>query len=191
MSRDQKDITSISDMKDFVFPEPSFFKKPKTEQQKVYKMKAKHENSYKAFIKWSATPKPIREPKTRLEFERKWKLPTRYTSTVFQTRADFHQRKMNAFWEWVFDKMPEVVYASYRRAITNSVADTKIFLDLVGKRLDQGQEQKKMQTFKIIGVSKEKMDALFEPEAYEEAKIIESKEVKKDKETQTLPLQTL
>lgn len=147
-----------------LFPEPDFFKPPKTEQHIVRKSE-KHGAAYRAFIRWSATPKPLREPKLMKDFEKQWKLPNRYCSSNFIVRADFHEKKMAAFWNWMFDKAPEVVYAIYRRAITNSTADAKIYIDLISKRLETQKPMPRIQPFMLVGVPQEKIDALFVPEA--------------------------
>ena len=158
-----------------MFPEPDFFKVPKNSKQHIKKMTITKKRAYEAYIEWSSKPRALRDPKTVKEFEKTWKLPKGYTSSHFRLTADYHQRKMEAFWRWMFDRAPEVVYAVYRRATQNSTADAKIFLDMIGKRLEAAQPKPKLQPFVMVGVPQSKIDALFTPEGYEEAQVVNEK----------------
>ena len=168
------DVTKLPDL--FEFPEPEFFKKPKVKKVKN-KQKFKtveRQKAYEAYIRWAATPKSLREPKTEAAFERVWKLPKMTVSRSFKNREDFHQKRMTHFWNWVFDRYPDVIHAVYRRAIQNSTADAKIFSDLVAKRLETTSPVKpKMTPFMLVGVPQEKINALFTPEGVEEAEVID------------------
>ena len=164
------DVTSIDKLTDFEFPEPDFFKPPKIKKTTRKTKLVKHASAYEAFVKWSATPKKLREPKTVKEFEKVWKLPKNYTSSRFRKKRDLHEKKMKYFWDWVMDKYPDVLYAVYQRAVTNSTADAKIFSDIVAKRMDAVAPIKsKMTPFMLVGVPQEKINALFTPEGVEEA----------------------
>jgi len=174
------DFSKLSKIADFEFPEPDFFKKPKAQKQRNLPSLTKHgfttekrEDAYLAYIKWAASPESIREPKTEKEFERRWKLPANTAQTSFKTRPDFYEKKMKYFWEWVFDKFPDVIHAVYRRAIQNSTADAKIFAELVGKRMEVNAPKPQMPPFVLIGVPQDKINALFIPEGYEEAQVVD------------------
>lgn len=177
MAKKQFDITDITGLSEFEFPEADFFKKPKRKSAHKHELthtaNNKHDEAYEAFIQWSATPSKLREPKTMKEFEKVWKLPDRYTSNEFKRRADFHERRLKTFWDWMFDKFPDVIYAVYTRAITKSTADAKIFAELVGKRLEVDQPKSRMTPFVMVGVPQEKINNLFVPESYEEAELAE------------------
>jgi hypothetical protein len=172
-----RDVLDIDVLKEFDFPEPSFFQPPKKIVKKQNRVKFKtnkRKKAYDAFVRWSATPKSLREPKTQAEFERVWKLPIGTVASSFKTREDFHQKRMTHFWNWVFDKYPDVIHAVYRRAIQNSTADAKIFSELVSKRLETTSPTKpRMTPFMLVGVPQSKINALFTPEGVEEAEVID------------------
>lgn len=164
-------LDKIDNIADFQFPDADFFKKPPKSEVREYRKKEgnKHNSAYTAYIKWSAMPKDLRDPKTKTMFEKTWKLPKGYCYT-FEKRADFYEKKMKYFWDWVMDKFPDVVHAVYRRAITNSTADARIFADLVKQRMESFAPPKaKMTPFVMVGVPQDKINALFTPEGYEEA----------------------
>ena len=164
----QVDLGNIGDISKFPFPDKKFFEAPSKRNKKLVKQK-KHKAAYDAYIRWSATPKELREPKTAVEFEKVWKLPKNYTTSNFVKRPDFYEKKMKYFWDWVMDKFPDVVHAVYRRAIQNSTADARIFADLVAKRMENlAPKKERMTPFVMVGVPQEKINALFTPEDYEE-----------------------
>ncbi|MGW8289552.1 MAG: hypothetical protein ACWGNP_04700 [Candidatus Bathyarchaeia archaeon] len=174
----------IDQLDEFKFPEPEFYKDatPKQAKKSPKGRKRKKSNfltqerkeAYEAFLRWSATPKELREPKTEAEFERVWKLPASTIYQSFKQREDFHRRRMGYFWNWVFDKYPDVIHAVYRRAIQNSTADAKIFSELVAKKLEsQTQTKAKMTPFMLVGIPQHKINALFTPEGVEEAEVID------------------
>jgi len=177
MAKKTTDILNLKVLSEFEFPEPEFFKTPKKIKKKTRRGKFKtraRKAAYEAFLRWSATPRSLREPKTAAEFERIWKLPAMTTSKTFKTREDFHQRRMTHFWNWVMDRYPDVIHAVYRRAITNSTADAKIFSELVAKRMEVSTPTKpKMTPFMLVGVPQEKINALFTPEGVEEAEVVD------------------
>jgi hypothetical protein len=161
---------------DVLFPAPGFFEPPKTVAKRNDGFKTeKRQEAYNAYIRWSALPKQIREPSTTTEFERLYKLAPGYASKIFAHRKDYHERKLKYFWKWMFDKAPDVVYAVYRRAIRKSTADAKVFLDLIGKKMEAEAPKPKMQPFMMIGVPQEKLDKLFVPETMEN--VVEGEEV--------------
>lgn len=166
----QLDLGNIDNISKFPFPDEKFFKPPKAKKNKQLRKSGKHKAAYEAYIRWSATPKEIREPKTVQEFEKVWKVPKHYTTNNFVKRSDFYEKKMKYFWDWVMDKFPDVVHAVYRRAIHNSTADARIFAELVAKRMESYAPKKSTMTpFVMVGVPQEKINALFTPENYEEA----------------------
>ena len=120
---------------------------------------AKHDKTYLKFCHWAALPTKQRNPPTQEEFELKYGLPHKYT-TKFKARKDFQSLRIKYFWEWMFDNFPDVVYSIYQRAKT-STADAKIFVDLIGKRLERREGKEKMQPLMILGVPQEKIDNLF------------------------------
>ena len=148
---------------DFLEPSPRL----RPEKRKA-PITTKHSKAYLAFCKWSATPRDLRQPKTQLSFERKWHLPANYTQH-WKEREDFQARRITYFWNWMFDRFPDVVYAIYRRAKRNSSTDAKIFADLIGKRLETEQPKVEMRPLILMGVPQERLDALFIPKAYDNA----------------------
>jgi hypothetical protein len=168
------DFSKLKNIADFEFPEPDFFKKPKTEKTKIQSFQTKErEMAYEAYVRWSATPSDLREPKTDVDFEKVWKLPKDTVYQTFKKRPDFYEKKMKYFWDWVFDKFPDVIHAVYRRAVQNSTADAKIFAELVAKRMAVDAPKPQMPPFMLIGVPQEKINALFVPEGYEEAEVVD------------------
>ena len=162
------------------FPEAKFFEPPKSKKMRAYKMKSKYDNAYEPYIRWSASPKQIRDPRTEVDFEKRWKLPKGHCSKQFRRRPDFHSKKMKYFWQWVFDKYPDVIYAVYQRAINKSTADAKIFSDIIKQRLEVDAPKPQMTPFVLVGVPQEKINNLFTPAGYEDAKKAEEAEVVSD-----------
>ncbi len=126
----------------------------------------KHQEAYDAFCKWAALPHDLRHPKNQAGFETKWNLSPRQTSH-WKEKDDFQAKRLNYFWNWMFDKFPDVVYAIYRRAKRNSSADAKVFADLIGKRLEISQPKVEMKPLMIMGIPQEKIDNLFIPKNYD------------------------
>ena len=73
----------------------------------------------------------------------------------------------------MFDKFPDVIYAVYRRAVTNSTADARIFADIVAKKLDTDMPKTRMTPFVMVGIPQEKINDLFVPESYEDAEVVD------------------
>jgi hypothetical protein len=173
------DLSDITGLEGFTFPEPEFYKEMMTTGKKaaevgVESTSRKHDDAYEAYVKWAATPRSLREPKTAKEFEKIWHLPMAYTSTSFTQRSDFQEKRMRFFWNWMYDRFPDVIYAVYRRAITNSTADARIFAEIIGKKLETDAPRAKMTPFVLVGVPQEKINELFVPENYENAEVVDA-----------------
>ena len=176
MAKKVINLSDITGLQNFVFPDKKFFEKPKVDKPPNKTNDGgliKHKDAYEAYIKWAGTPRELREPKTIKEFEKLWHLPNTYVYGNFTNRSDFQERRMKFFWSWMFDRFPDVIYAVYRRAITNSTADAKIFAEIVGKKLETDAPRSKMTPFVLVGVPQEKINNLFVPEGYEEAEVVD------------------
>jgi hypothetical protein len=164
------DFSKLKGLADFEFPDADFFKKPDIKKKDITAFKTpEREKAYEAYVRWAASPTALREPKTDKDFERLWKLPTDTVYMSFKKRPDFYERKMKCFWDWVFDRFPDVIHAVYRRAVQNSTADAKIFAELVAKRMEVQAPKPQMPPFMLIGVPQDKINALFVPEGYNES----------------------
>ncbi len=151
---------------DASIPIPDFLnvEKKLIPQQRNRKME-KHKDAYEEFCKWAASPTELRDPSTQKEFESLWKLPRNYTSK-WKEKEDFQAKRLNHFWNRLFDWYPDVVYAIYRRAKRNSTADAKVFSDIIGKRLEIDKPVGRMTPFVMVGVPQDKIDQLFIPQTY-------------------------
>jgi len=151
--------------------------------------KDKHQDAYEEFCKWSATPKELREPKTQAEFASLWKLAPKYISN-WKNNEDFQAKRLNYFWNWMFEKLPDVMYAIYRRAKRNSSADARIFTDIIGKRLETNAPKKEMTPFLMVGIPQDRVNNLFVPKGYDSA-IKKTIELNKDKveDAETMPVE--
>lgn len=147
--------------------------------------KDKHEEAYDAFCKWAAMPEEVRTPSTQVAFEKKWGLPRNYTSK-WKEKEDFQAKRLKYFWNWMFDKFPDVVYAVYRRATRNSSSDAKIFAELVGKKLETDQPKTAMLPMIVMGVPQDKIDRLFTPQTIIDAADKTVKTIKKE-EAEIIP----
>jgi len=122
----------------------------------------KYEKEYDAFCRWISLPSEERDPKTESAFEKKWKLPSR-TSISFRQRADFRNKRLLYFWEWMLDKLPDVFYAVYKRAKGKSSADARIFAEIITKHMDVQKPQNQITNIVISGVDQNKINDLFVP----------------------------
>ena len=147
--------------------------------QQRHRMMEKHEDAYNSFCKWAALPEDLRNPRTQQEFEHKWGLPKNYTSK-WKEKEDFQATRLKHFWNWMFDKYPDVIYAIYRRAVRNSATDARIFAELVGKKLETERPVAQISPFILVGVPQEKLDSLFVPKSYDKvvSKTIELNKVR-------------
>jgi len=157
-----KKIDSPVPLPDFLNLEKKFTPKEKN------RPRDKHDKSYIAFCKWASRPRDLRKPRTQMEFEKLWKLPIGYT-TRWKDKEDFQARRLKYFWNWMFDRFPDVMYGVYTRAVGKSSADAKIFAEFVGKKLEQNKPKTRMTPFMLVGVPQEKLSGLFTPPKIEEA----------------------
>lgn len=130
----------------------------------------KHGAAYEAFCRWAALPRKLRRPKTQEEFEKLWHLPANYVHH-WKHREDFQAARLKYFWNWMFDRFPDVVYAIYQRALRKSSADARIFTELIGKKLETERPTPKISPFMMIGVAQEDITKLFIPKEYD--KVVE------------------
>ena len=159
----------IKKKKQDILPSPDFLTFPKDKTLEVKEDgKRKHRDAFLSFCEWAAKPAELRQPSTQRAFERKWKLPTNYTSK-WKRQEDFQHKRLEYVWRWMFDKFPDVIYGIYRRAKQNSTADAKLFVDLIGARLEKDAPKKPTMPLMIVGVNQEKIDKLFSPKNYDQA----------------------
>lgn len=153
-------------------PVPDFLKKDKkvTPQQRK-KKKEKHQDAYEEYAKWYATPSVDRDPPTKKEFMKLWKLPYGYVYK-WEDDEEFLAMVDKHFWKWLYSKLPDIAEASFQRAIAKtrgSAQDTKILLELIGKRVDINKPAQRIQPFMLVGVDHDKIEELFTPPEYIEA----------------------
>lgn len=173
------DSFSIKDIKDtdvlstkIPIPSPDYLKKlvKQTENpnspQRTSELR-KYEREYDLFCRWSALPKELREPKTAVEFERKYQLPKAYT-TILKQREDFRNRMLTYFWEWMFDLYPEVVHSIYKRAVGKSDKAAQIFVDLMSKQMEANKPRMNVAPMVLVGVPQDKINELFTPKEYQD-----------------------
>lgn len=149
-------------------PSPEFLKKISGQEiiKDGKKELTKHEKAYDAYCHWAALPISVRKPKTQLSFEKKWGLPYGYIAEL-RRREDFQNRRLQYFWEWMMDLLPNVVEAAYKRALKNSSVDARFFADLIAKRLDMEKPRVSVTPMVLVGVDQDKINNLFTPKGYE------------------------
>lgn len=126
----------------------------------------KYQKEYDLFCSWSALPKDLRKPPTAVAFEKRHLLPKGYTN-YFKSREDYPTKRWTAFWDWMMDLYPDVVYAVYSKATMKG--DSKaagIFVDLVSKRMNLDKPRVTVQPMVLMGVPQDQIDALFTPKDY-------------------------
>ena len=160
-------------------PSPDFLKElhvdnPNVAEDKNQQGLYKHEKQYDAYCKWIALPKETRKPGTIGQFELKWRLPKGY-SLYFHQRNDFQQKRLTYFWEWMMDKLPDVVHAIYKRATARSSKDASIFVDLIAKHIKLDKPNIQVSPMMLVGVPQDRIDALFVPKEYRDIKDITPK----------------
>lgn len=168
-------------------PSPDYLKKlvKQTENPNAPKRDAelrKYEREYDLFCRWCALPKELRDPKTAVEFERKFQLPKAYT-TILKQREDFRNRMLTYFWEWMFDLYPDVVHSVYKRAVAKggSAKDAQIFVDLMSRQVETNKPRVNVAPMVLVGVPQDKIDKLFTPKDYTDATIVPDELVKHKK----------
>lgn len=174
-----KDITKDIETK-IPIPSPDYLKKnaAKTDKGQGAPL-TKYAKQYEEFCRWAAMPKDVRDPESAVAWERKHMMPKGYTN-FFKAREDFNDKRLTYFWEWMMDLYPDVVYAVYKRAIGKSSKDAGIFIDLLSKKMNLDKPRMEIQPMVLVGVPQDKIDKLFVPKDYEDAKIIPGSEVKKE-----------
>ena len=135
----------------------------------------KYEREYDAYCRWASLPEQERKPKTAAAFETKWKVAKGYSSE-FRTRADFKQKVIGYWYEWLLEKWPTVAYAAYQQAVKGNSQHIKIFSDLIAKYMDIEKPKATIQPFMIVGVSQDKINSLFVPDDIKE--VVEGEVVK-------------
>jgi len=127
----------------------------------------KHERAYDAFCRWAAIPTEDREPKSVGAFENKWKLPKSY-SAIFRQRKDFQQKRLTYFWDWMMDRLPDIVNTQFKLAMkTNNTRAAEFFSNLIAKHINIEQPTSQVNQLVLVGVAQEKIDKLFQPKSYE------------------------
>lgn len=172
--KDLEDL-SIGDIKKSVngieIPDPTYLTEGAGTKDSPDAEFKKHGRAYEAYLRWSALPKKERDPATELSFEKKWGLPKAYCAHVFRARKDFSSRRLYYFWEWMLEKLPDIVYSQYEKVIKdgNTMA-AKFFADLIAHKLDVDKPEAVIQPLTIIGVPQEKIQQLFTPKKFEDVK---------------------
>lgn len=160
-------------------PDPSFLTKKYAGKEEGDGKLIKYEKEYDKYCEWSALPKRLREPKTQDAFERKWKIPKKY-SFSFRHRKDYENKRRMYFWRWMNDIYPDVVDTLYTQAtVKGNINAAKFFAELVAKHEEIEKPAQIIQPLAIIGVPQSKIEKLFVPKGYENPKgIIPIDEVK-------------
>lgn len=127
----------------------------------------KYKKEYEKFCQWSALPKDERKLKSAAAFEKKYRIPIGYTNK-FRLRKDYQTKRLEYFWEWMFEKLPDVVLAMYKRAVKNSSVDARYFAEMISKHMDIEQPAQQLQNFFLVGVSQEKINGLFTPKKFDD-----------------------
>lgn len=148
-------------------PSPDFLKKPHKITSSATPL-TKYAKEFEKFCEWSALPKELRKPPDAKGFERKYMLPKGYTN-YFKGREDYRDKTLTYFWEWMMDLYPEVVHATYKRAIAKSDKAATLFIELMNKHMNLDKPKVQVQPMILMGVPSEKIDALFTPKGYTEA----------------------
>lgn len=153
-------------------PIPEFLKRDqKIVPKKRNRKKDKHYDAFLAYAKWYSLPSDQREPATKREFIKIWKLPPSYVYN-WEDDEEFLSLVDKHFWRWLYSKLPDIAEASFQRAISKtrgSAQDTKILLELIGKRVDVNKPATRIQPFFLVGVDQNKIEELFTPTEYIEA----------------------
>ena len=165
-----------SDEERVPIPSPDFLKELHTDNPNValdenQREPYKYKREYDAYCKWVALPKEQRKPQTIGNFEEKWHLPKGYTP-FFHQRKDFQQNRLMYFWEWMMDKLPDVVNAIYRRAMGRSSKDASIFVELIAKHINLNKPSIQVSPMMLVGVPQERINDLFVPKSYRDIKDI-------------------
>ena len=175
--KDLDDLAGLEDLKvkggkgGIEIPDPTYLTEGATTKSSPDGELKKHAQAYEAYLRWSALPKKERNPTTEMAFEKKWGLPKSYCIHKFRSRKDYSSRRLFYFWEWMLEKLPDVVYSQYEKVLKdgNTMA-AKFFADLIAHKLDVDKPDAIIQPLTIIGVPQEKIQQLFTPKKFEDVK---------------------
>jgi len=153
---------NINKLADIPIPTTEHLEKYTTRLHKTkIKKGSKYDTQYDIFCRWSGLPTEERKPKTKIAWERENHVPKDY-SHWFTKRADFQKRRLGYFWEWMIDRLPDVVAAQLDKAIVKGDTQAaKFFAELIAPHLNIHKPQVKMQPFFLVGVPQENIDNLF------------------------------
>ncbi len=85
-------------------------------------------NEYGEFIRWIATPAPLRKPKTQKELASKLKVDNA-TLSDWKQRVDFNSQVKRELTKWAREKTPRVVLSLYKKILkTGSAQEVKLWL---------------------------------------------------------------
>lgn len=153
-------------------PVPEFLtKNQKVKRKKKNRQKDKHGDAFVAYAKWFATPSDKRDPPTKKEFMKIWKLPPHYVYN-WEDDEEFLHMVDRHYWRWLYGLLPDITQAAFERAVSRtrgSSQDAKLLMELIGKRMQINKPATRIQPFFLIGVDQNKIEDLFTPKKYIEA----------------------
>lgn len=164
-------IKKVEEVSEIAIPSPDFLRKtfPKPTQKEDGEL-IKHKNVYEKFCQWSGLPSEVREPKTEVAFEKKWKIPRNYCQQ-FKGRSDFKDKRLMYFWDWMMEVLPDVVYSQYVKVkATGNTPAAEFFAKLVAKKLEVDKPIQEIKSLTIVGVPQENIEKLFTPKGFEDTK---------------------
>lgn len=170
------------DIDNLAIPDPSFLTETYGDPDKLKGGElTKHKSAYEAFCRWSALPKEERDPATEVAFEKKYHLSKGY-GQHFKLRKDFQNKRLTYFWEWMMEKLPDVVYSQYKKVMADGNTNAaKFFAELIAKKLEDEKPLQIIQPLSIVGVPQDKIDKLFTPKSYDKKGIIPIDEAEVEK----------
>jgi hypothetical protein len=89
-------------------------------------------SEYYEFVRWYATPRPYRSPRTQGEFSELWKV---HPATLSEWKNDpnFEEDVRRTLYEWTHNLVPEVVGAIFNTAIRGDVKAQTLFMKYFSK----------------------------------------------------------
>lgn len=105
-------------------------KTPKNSNSKELK-NLRHVDEYAEFISWVALPYSSRDPKTQVEFSKKFGVG-QDTLSEWKQRKGFVESVKKKRCEWGRDRTPEVIQALFKRIVkTGAAAEVKLWFQII------------------------------------------------------------
>lgn len=100
---------------------------------------------YYEFVRFIATPRPLRELKTQLEFQLQYNVG-HSTLAVWKKDRNFWEDVKREIKEWAKEKTPDVVFAVYAKAASGGdVGAARLWLEYVEEMKTKTEETKKLE----------------------------------------------